>query len=118
MLITVFHLWVPFTLFWLVPFLTWMQFAFHIRSIAEHFAMPVREGVFAKTRTTIATVFERMFLVPKNVGYHLEHHLYPSVTFFNLPKLHRLLMEKPTYHATAHVTRGYWRVVIECLSEV
>jgi fatty acid desaturase len=78
--------------------------------------MPVRDGAFAKTRTTIPTVLDRLFLVPKNVGYHLEHHLYPSVPFYKLPMLHKLLMKGPIYHDAAHVTRGYWRMLRECMA--
>jgi fatty acid desaturase len=113
-LITALDLWVPVTLFWLIPFITWLQLAFHLRSIAEHFAMPAQQGVFGKTRTTLPTLFDRLFLVPKNVGYHLEHHLYPSVPFYNLPKLHKILMEQPIYRSSVHVTSGYLRVLHEC----
>ncbi|MBM2841879.1 MAG: fatty acid desaturase, partial [Bacteroidetes bacterium] len=28
-----------------------------------------------------------------NINYHLEHHLYPGVPWYNLPKLHRLLQQ-------------------------
>lgn len=113
-LITVLGGWTTVLLFWFVPYLTWMQLCFHVRSIAEHFAIQGRSGVFAQTRTVIASVFDRIFLVPKNVGYHLEHHLYPSVPFYRLPELHRTLMAQPRYRESAHVTRGYWRVLREC----
>lgn len=106
--------WRPFLLFWVVPFVTWMQLAFHIRSIAEHFAIPSKPGMFGRTRTTRPGWLERVFLVPTNVGYHLEHHLYPSVPLYNLPKLHRLLMQHPFYYKFAHVTDGYVRVLREC----
>ena len=33
----------------------------------------------------------------KNVGYHIEHHLYPGVPYYNLPKLHKLLMGNQSY---------------------
>jgi len=26
-----------------------------------------------------------------NMGYHLEHHMFPRVPYYNLPKLHALL---------------------------
>lgn len=108
---------IPFLLFWIVPFVTWTQLAFHIRSIAEHFAIAPRPGVFGQTRTVLAGALDRLFLVPKNVGYHLEHHLYPSVPFYRLPELHALLMQRPGYRAQAAVTRGYWNVLRECVRE-
>jgi fatty acid desaturase len=112
--VTALHGWEAVLLYWFVPYLTWMQLCFHIRSIAEHFAIRGRSGVFAQTRTVLATALDRVFLVPKNVGYHLEHHLYPSVPFYRLPELHRTLMSQPAYRDSAHVTRGYLRVLGEC----
>ena len=28
-------------------------------------------------------------MFPHKVNYHIEHHLYPSVPFYNLPECHR-----------------------------
>lgn len=28
-----------------------------------------------------------------NLNYHLEHHIYPAVPWYNIPKLHALLIE-------------------------
>jgi len=33
-------------------------------------------------------------LFPHHVNYHLEHHLYPAVPHYHLPRLHRLLRAK------------------------
>ena len=33
-------------------------------------------------------------LFPHHVNYHLEHHLYPAVPHYHLPRLHRLLRDK------------------------
>lgn len=105
----------PFLLYWVVPYLTWMQLCFHVRSIAEHFGIQNREGVYAQTRTVQASVFDRIFLGTKNVSYHLEHHLYPSVPFYRLPELHAQLMALPSYRRSAHVTRSYLGVLRECV---
>jgi fatty acid desaturase len=41
-----------------------------------------------------------------NINYHLEHHLFPAVPWYNLPKLHRLL--EPEYRrAGASSYRSY-----------
>ena len=58
--------------------------------MAEHFGISNRDGdSVTDAATVVPTVFDRIFLVPKNVGYHIEHHLYPSVPFFRLPHLAR-----------------------------
>ncbi len=36
----------------------------------------------------------RALLFPHHVNYHLEHHLYPAVPHYHLPRLHRLLAAK------------------------
>jgi len=39
-------------------------------------------------------VLGRALLFPHHVNYHLEHHLYPAVPHYRLPRLHQLLVEK------------------------
>lgn len=102
-------------LFWFVPLLTCLVFLFRIRSIAEHSGID-RKASPAGTRTTLAFRLERVVLAPKNVNYHLEHHLYPSVPFYRLPQLHALLMARPDFSG-AHITRGYFNVLRECIVE-
>lgn len=110
------HTWKIYLLFWVVPYVTWMQLCFHVRSIAEHFAIPAnRRGVYAQTRTVLPSWFDRVFVLPKNANFHLEHHLFPSVPFYRLPELHRTLMERASYRDSVHLTRGYLGVLRECI---
>ncbi len=106
---------IPVLLFWVVPFVTWLQLILRIRSVAEHFAIEGRSSVYAETRTTLPTLFERIFIAPEGINYHLEHHLYPSVPGYRLHELHRALVAVPEFRRSAQVTRGYWRVARECL---
>jgi fatty acid desaturase len=62
-------------------------------------------------------VLARVFLLSKNVNYHLEHHLYPSVPFHRLPELHALLMKRDSYRRAAHVVPSYWHVLRECVGD-
>ncbi|HKV53776.1 MAG TPA: fatty acid desaturase family protein [Candidatus Binataceae bacterium] len=103
-------------LFWVVPYFTWLIFIMRIRSIAEHFAIGGATDLYAQTRTTRIGPLARLFIAPKNVNYHLEHHLFPSVPFFRLPQLHALLMSKPEYASAAHITEAYGGVISECTS--
>ena len=47
-------------------------------------------------------------------NYHLEHHYFPGVPFYNLPRLQRLL--RPFYEKRGILARGYgdlvWRYVV------
>jgi len=53
--------------------------------------------------------------MPHNVNYHLTHHLFPGVPFFQLPTLHREIARTEAYRRNAHVTRGYHRVLWEVM---
>jgi fatty acid desaturase len=102
--------------YWLVPFFTWLIMIFRVRSIAEHTAIEGQEGAYGHIRTTHLGLLERIFVAPKNVSYHIEHHFYPSVPFYRLPELHRLLLSKAGFQASAHLTRTYLGVLRECVS--
>lgn len=117
-LFTVLGIWREVLLYWFVPFFTLFFLFLHIRSVAEHFGGMDYSDELGSTRTVHPYFWERWFLAPHNVNFHLEHHLYPGVPFYNLPKLHEALMENEGYRARAHLTRGYSTgLVRECLSQ-
>jgi fatty acid desaturase len=102
-------------MYWFVPLFTWMTVIFRVRSIAEHSAIEGRVNAYAQTRSTGASVLEHIFVAPKNVNYHIEHHFYPSVPFYRLPELHRVLMSRSDFKDSVHVTRSYLGVLRECV---
>lgn len=106
-LLTIFGLWKVFLLYWVVSYLSTFFMFQYIRSVAEHFGDLAYDDLLTSTRTVKPTLLERFFIAPHEVGYHLEHHLYPGVPFYNLPKLHQLLMKEADYQTQAHVTQGY-----------
>ncbi|MEC7232239.1 MAG: fatty acid desaturase family protein, partial [Planctomycetota bacterium] len=92
-------------LHWLLPLLCAFLPAMRLRGIAEHWALHDGDERSA-ARTLLLSAPARWLLLPKNIHYHLEHHLYPSVPFHALPRLHARLMEDPAHRGRAHVTRG------------
>lgn len=80
--------------FWLLPFLTWFQFALRIRNIAEHGATEVSENPMQNVRTTKAGPLARLLVAPYWVNFHLEHHMVMHVPCWQLPNMHKLLMGK------------------------
>jgi fatty acid desaturase len=87
--------WWAYPLLWLVPLLTWMMVISRIRNIAEHAVVPDNDDPLRNTRTTEAGFWERVFVAPYFVNYHLEHHLLFYVPCYNLPQVHRILMRAP-----------------------
>ncbi|HEV8712984.1 MAG TPA: fatty acid desaturase family protein [Candidatus Binatia bacterium] len=82
-----------FILYWLVPYCTWTQVFFRIRGAIEHGNVPDPSNPYRQTRTYFMHPVLGFFFSPKRVNYHLEHHLYPSVPFYYLPRLHMVLQQ-------------------------
>ncbi|MDA3920263.1 MAG: fatty acid desaturase family protein [Salinisphaera sp.] len=99
--------WIGLLLYWVVPFMTFLFMFQHVRSVAEHFGSMDYDHELSSTRTVKPYFWERWFFAPHNVNYHLEHHLCPAVPFYNLTKLHRMLLADDLYRERAHITRGY-----------
>jgi fatty acid desaturase len=93
-------------LLWVAAWFTTNSLVTRIRSIAEHAMVPDPADELRQTRTTIARWWERIFIAPNHVNYHLEHHLLMTVPHYRLPRLHRLLRERGVL-ADACLTRGY-----------
>jgi fatty acid desaturase len=115
--LTYFGAWYAFLLYWIVPFSTWHIAAQYIRLICEHSAVVSEEEEYSITRTTIPTWLESIFILPCNVGYHLEHHWYPSVPFYRLPELHQALMERDGFREHAVVKRSVFASLGACVGE-
>jgi fatty acid desaturase len=114
---TYFGAWYGLLLYWLVPFCTWHIAAQYIRLICEHSAVESDEKEYSITRTTIPTWLESIFILPCNVGFHIEHHWYPSVPFYNLPQLHKALMARRGFRENAVVKRSVFASLGECVRE-
>jgi len=97
-------------LLWVGAWLTTYSLAMRIRSIAEHGMIPEPSDDFRNTRTTLARWWERLFIAPNRVNFHLEHHLMVAVPHYNLPRLHRLLRARGVLDG-ACVAPGYLSVL-------
>ncbi len=98
----------------LIPQFIWANVFNRIRAIAEHNGV-ANERELNGTRTIIPTLLDRFLIAPLNVSYHLEHHLFPSVPWQNLRRLHGVLMTDPSFATHAHITRSYWGVMRELM---
>ncbi len=101
---------------WAVAFLTSYGLFLRVRSIAEHAGLGGGADPFTNTRTTAANIFARMTVSPLNVGYHLEHHLLPTVPYHRLPELHRVLRERDAVPETS-LAPGYFAVLARLTSK-
>jgi fatty acid desaturase len=96
---------------WLVPILFFSVFN-SARFIAEHYGTPWNQGQLLGTRTIVSNPVNSFFW--NNINWHIGHHLYPTVPWYNLVELHELL--RPEIEARgAIVDRSYTAVFIKAL---
>lgn len=102
---------------WMLPLVTVLQPILRLRAIFEHGAVidlssPLTAARSNRTTGSLLNWVARAVLFPHHVNYHLEHHLYPAVPHYNLPRLHRLLVEKGALrHAEVRDITATWRLV-------
>jgi fatty acid desaturase len=70
---------------WLIPML-FINTMVNIRGMSQHTGLDCHSDIVLGTRTIITNPVTRFFMCNEN--YHLEHHLYPGVPWYNLPTLH------------------------------
>ncbi|MCC6766369.1 MAG: fatty acid desaturase family protein [Deltaproteobacteria bacterium] len=77
---------------WVLPLLVVYQVILRARGVLEHAAVPDKADPLKNARTVVSpNPLAQFFLNPHHVGYHLEHHLYPGVPHYHLPRLHAAL---------------------------
>lgn len=86
--------WWAYPVFWLLPMATWFPLVTRLRNIAEHAVVPDNDDPLRHARTTKASWWERAFIAPYFVNYHVEHHMFMHLPCYRLPAAHRLLERK------------------------
>ncbi len=108
-------------LLWVIAYVTTYPLFARIRQVAEHgnVADLFDPDPRRHTRTTLANPLERLVLCPNHVNYHLEHHFVAGVPTYNLPRFHRLLVERGYYRGYEDsIAHGYWDVVRRAVPEL
>ena len=73
---------------WLIPIFIFSLFN-SVRFIAEHYNTPWDQGQLLGTRTISSNPVHAFFW--NNINWHIGHHIYPRVPWYNLVELHQLL---------------------------
>ena len=74
---------------WALPMVIAMVFG-NVRSWAEH-TMTIPGDPLTRTRTVRSNKLVSFLMC--NLNYHLEHHLCPGIPWYNLPKMHALMLD-------------------------
>lgn len=104
------HPWLYLT-HWFLPMATGLQLLLRIRGIAEHAGYEPNPDQRMNSRTVVSPI-QTFIFAPHYAHYHLEHHVYPAVPYYNLPKLHRLLKERG-HIPEKQIYSGYGQVLKE-----
>lgn len=104
--LSVLSLWAEFFVFWVVPYCTWHVGAQYVRLVCEHSAVRSGDPRYGDTRSTLPGPLGRLLVLPRNIGYHLAHHWYPSVPFYRLPELQAALEQEPGFLEHARCNRS------------
>jgi fatty acid desaturase len=83
---------------WLIPLGTGLQAILRLRAVCEHGALSDFSSPLTAARTNLPNWWQRFFLFPHHVNYHIEHHLYPAVPHYRLPQLHAALKAHGMLH--------------------
>ena len=104
-------------LLWVTAFATTHMLCTRIRQIGEHAAVPNPNSDDPRnhTRTIVTDWWERLFIAPHQIAFHLEHHLLPSVPLYQLPKLHQVLNQVGFFQGV-RFTRGYRALIADIIA--
>ncbi len=96
---------------WLWPIFFFSQFN-SMRFVAEHYGTPWNVGNPAGTRTVTSNRLHSFFW--NNINWHIGHHAFPTVPWYNLVELHRLL-ETQIAASGALVEKSQLRVYLRAI---
>lgn len=91
---------------YVVPVFLVFPIAFVLNRLGQHYDIDPNDPAKWSTLMKPSLFWDWAFLFS---NYHLEHHYYPRVPFYNLPRLHRLLT--PFYREAGLVPRTYGALV-------
>jgi fatty acid desaturase len=77
-----------------------------VREMCDHFGRK-SGGIFQFSRDITTRGILRYIVHPHNNGYHLTHHLLPTVPYYHLPITHRALLKLAVFQQQACICTSY-----------
>jgi len=85
-------------LYWLLPYLTTFQALTWYIELAEHYPMIAEAKTdLEATRNRFSHPIEHFFTAMHGENFHLVHHLFPAIPYWNLKKAHKILLNDSSY---------------------
>lgn len=100
--------WWAYPTLWLLPLYTFGYRGDLLRVFCEHSMLEPDAAADFEMRLISfkSNWLERQFFAPHNMNYHMPHHLWPSIPYYNLPEADRLIRE---VHTAKPDPRLHWR---------
>ncbi len=107
------HGWWGYPVLWILPVYLFTYLPNLIRAFVEH-SHPEDDDLADEHRliTFLSNPIERLVLSPMNMNYHIGHHLWPSIPYYNLPIADRELRARPEAERTGLEWRGSYLAYI------
>jgi fatty acid desaturase len=86
--------WLYFLLFWVLPLVSVMPVFVRWGAICEHEYNTVDAQLLESTPLIVQTWWERLLMPNLNFGMHPYHHIFPGVSFSELPKVHKIFQRE------------------------
>jgi fatty acid desaturase len=106
-------------LLWVAPIYFCVFLPDEIRAFCEHAVLSVPDTVGDGQRliTFRPSWLEAQVFAPHNMNYHAEHHLWPGVPYYNLPKAHEFARERVEVNVRGSYLPFLWSVLRSLGSE-
>lgn len=100
--------WLDYFLLWALPLATAAKTLAHFRNVVEHAHTRSTHSPL-RYRTLESPAIENFFFAPLHFNYHAEHHFYPQIPYYNLPRAHEILKKQKAYAQCVCLDRSYLR---------
>ncbi|MEO1351202.1 MAG: fatty acid desaturase [Cyanobacteria bacterium J06635_15] len=89
--------WWAYPLLWIAPIYFCVFLPDEVRAFCDHAVLltPDEKADARRLVTFQPDWFEAMIFSPHNMNYHAEHHLLPTVPYYNLPAVHKVIGHRP-----------------------
>jgi fatty acid desaturase len=98
---------------WLLPMVV-INTLVNIRGMSQHTFLEHQSDTIRGTRSILTNRVTAFFMCNEN--YHLEHHLYPTIPWYNLPRLHQALRGELVARGAPYI-KSYFAFVCEFVSK-
>ncbi len=101
-----------FLIYWLVPLFTTSNWLGAFVQLAEHYPLITKSNPvdIYVSRNRLLSPLWNLFVGTHGEGFHLIHHFYPTLPFWNMKKAHFILMQDEVY-ASLHQEKGIVNLV-------